>query len=58
MTTTIIIASVSAFLAAVAAYFIGKKGAEPKVAELQANLENALRQVDAERSRADELVAL
>ena len=58
MTTTIIIASVSASLAAVAAYFIGKKGAEPKVAELQANLENALRQVDAERQRADELVAL
>ena len=58
MTTTIIIASVSASLAAVAAYFTGKKGAEPKVAELQANLENALRQVDAERQRADELVAL
>ncbi len=58
MTTIIITAIVAAVLAASVAFFIGKKGAEPKVAELKANLENALRQVDAERLRADELVAL
>ena len=58
MTTIIIAAIVVAVLAASVAFFIGKKGAEPKVAELKANLENALRQVDAERQRADELVAL
>ena len=58
MTTIIIIAIVAAVLAASVAFFIGKKGAEPKVAELKANLENALKQVDAERLRADELVAL
>lgn len=58
MTTIIITAIVAAVLAASVAFFIGKKGAEPKVAELKANLENALRQVDAERQRADELVAL
>ena len=58
MTTIIITAIVGAVLAASVAFFIGKKGAEPKVAELKANLENALRQVDAERLRADELVAL
>lgn len=58
MTTIIIAAIVVAVLAASVAFFIGKKGAEPKVAELKANLENALRQVEAERQRADELVAL
>ena len=58
MTAIIITAIVAAALAAFAAFYIGKKGAEPKVAELKANLENALRQVDAERLRADELVAL
>ena len=58
MTTIIITASVAVVLAAAAAYFIGKKGAEPKVAELRANLENALKQIDAERLRADELVEI
>lgn len=58
MTTIIIAAIVVAVLAASVAFFIGKKGAEPKVAELKANLENALRQVEAERQRAEELVAL
>ena len=58
MTTTIITASVAALLAAVSAYFIGKKGSEPRIAELNANLQNALRQVDAEKQRADELVAM
>ena len=58
MTTIIITAIVAAVLAASVAFFIGKKGAEPKLAELKANLENALKQVDAERLRADELVAL
>ena len=58
MTAIIITAIVAAALAAFAAFYIGKKGAEPKVAELKANLENALRQVEAERQRAEELVAL
>lgn len=58
MTAIIITAIVAAALAASAAFYIGKKGAEPKVAELKANLENAQRQVEAERQRADELVAL
>ena len=58
MTTTIITASVAALLAAVSAYFIGKKGSEPRIAELNANLQNALSQVDAEKQRADELVAM
>lgn len=58
MTAIIITAIVAAVLAASAAFYIGKKGAEPKIAELKANLENALRQVDAERQRAEELVAL
>ena len=58
MTTIIIISIVAVVLAASVAFFIGKKGAEPKVAELKANLENAQRQVEAERQRAEELVAL
>jgi DNA recombination protein RmuC len=58
MTAIIITAIVAAVLAASAAFYIGKKGAEPKIAELRANLENAQRQVDAERQRAEELVAL
>ena len=58
MTAIIITAIVAAALAASAAFYIGKKGAEPKMAELKANLENALRQVDPERQRAEELVAL
>ena len=58
MTAIIITAIVAAALAASAAFYIGKKGAEPKIAELRANLENALRQVEAERQRAEELVAL
>ena len=58
MTTIIIISIVAVVLAASVAFFIGKKGAEPKIAELKANLENAQRQVEAERQRAEELVAL
>ena len=58
MTAIIITAIVAAVLAASAAFYIGKKGAEPKMAELKANLENAQRQVEAERQRAQELVAL
>ena len=58
MTAIIITAIVAAALAASAAFYIGKKGAEPKIAELRANLENAQRQVEAERQRAAELVAL
>ena len=58
MTAIIITAIVAAALAASAAFYIGKKGAEPKIAELRANLENAQRQVEAERQRAEELVAL
>ena len=58
MTTIIITAILAAILAASAAFYIGKKGTEPKVAELRANLENAQRQVEAERQRAEELVAL
>ena len=58
MTAIIITAIVAAALAAFVAFFIGKKGAEPKIAELKANLENAQRQVEAERQRAEELVAL
>lgn len=58
MTAIIITAIVAAALAASAAFYIGKKGAEPKMAELKANLENAQRQVEAERQRAEELVAL
>lgn len=58
MTAIIITAIVAAALAASAAFYIGKKGAEPKIAELRANLDNAQRQVDAERQRAEELVAL
>ena len=58
MTTIIITAILAALLAASAAFYIGKKGAEPKIAELRANLENAQRQVEAERQRAEELVAL
>ena len=58
MTAIIITAIVAAALAASAAFYIGKKGAEPKMAELRANLENAQRQVEAERQRAEELVAL
>ena len=58
MTAIIITAIVAAVLAASAAFYIGKKGAEPKMAELKANLENAQRQVEAERQRAEELVAL
>ena len=58
MTAIIITTIVAAALAASAAFYIGKKGAEPKMAELKANLENAQRQVDAERQRAEELVAL
>ena len=49
---------VAAVLTASVAFFIGKKGSEPKIAELNANLENALKQVEAERQRAAELVAL
>ena len=58
MTTIIIASIVAAVLTASVAFFIGKKGSEPKIAELNANLENALKQVEAERQRADELVAL
>ena len=58
MTAIIITAIVAAVLAASAAFYIGKKGAEPKIAELRANLDNAQRQVEAERQRAEELVAL
>ena len=58
MTAIIITAIVAAALAASAAFYIGKKGAEPKIAELRANLDNAQRQVEAERQRAEELVAL
>ena len=58
MTTIIITAIVAAALAASVAFFIGMKGAEPKMAELKANLENALRQVDAEKRRAEEIIAL
>ena len=58
MTAIIITAIVAAALAASVAFFIGKKGAEPKIAELKANLENAQRQVETERQRAEELVAL
>ena len=58
MTTIIIASIVAAVLTASVAFFIGKKGSEPKIAELNANLENALKQVEAERQRAAELVAL
>ena len=47
-----------AVVAAVAGYFIGKRGAEPKMVELRSNLENALRQVESERQRAEELIGL
>ena len=49
MTTIIIASIVAAVLTASVAFFIGKKGSEPKIAELNANLENALKQVEAER---------
>ena len=53
-----IVGIAAALVAAVAGYFIGKKGAEPKVVELRSNLENALKQVESERRRTDELVSI
>ena len=53
-----IVGIAAALVAAVAGYFIGKKGAEPKVVELRSNLENALKQVETERRRTDELVSI
>ena len=54
----IIVGIVVAVVAAVAGYFMGKKGAEPKVVELRSNLENALKQVETERRRAEELTGM
>lgn len=59
METVVYIAGfIVAVVAAVAGYFIGKRGAEPKMVELRSNLENALRQVESERQRAEELIGL
>lgn len=59
METVVYIAGfIVAVMVAVAGYFIGKRGAEPKMVELRSNLENALRQVESERQRAEELIGL
>ena len=54
----IIAGIVVAVVAAVAGYLFGKKSAAPELVQLNTNLENALRQVDAERQRTDELVGI
>ena len=54
----IIAGIVVAVVAAVAGYLIGKKSAAPDLVQLKTNLDNALRQVDAERQRTDELVGI
>ena len=54
----IIAGIVVAVVAAVAGYLFGKKSAAPELVQLKTNLDNALRQVDAERQRTDELVGI
>lgn len=54
----IIAVAVVAVIAAAAGYFAGKRSAEPKVVELRTNLDNLMRQVDAEKKRTEELVAI
>lgn len=58
MVTFIIIACVVAVAAALAGWGFGKKSVAPELVQLKANLENAQKQAESERQRADELVGI